>query len=208
MKLLDCSINFRDILGKIIVIKDKTIIERMDKKPLDIDSDSILTYCYIDNQAGITFAYLCAYNINNKKKFVEFDKIAKIITILRYDSVTDFEIEIINSNHTGEKILDDYIESIDKHYNNNENIKEFRKYIDIDHLRAREFPDDIRVIVIKEGFQSEEMYVKLWKKENNKIFGKLLNEPFQSLGVHLDDIIELNFLKDDEGKTICFHKCL
>jgi len=205
MKLSDENFNFRAIIDKMVIFKDKTIIEKLHKNELNEKSDSILTYCYIDNEAGITFEYLCPYNIELRAMFIQKDK--DYSYKLRFGSVTDCEILIIDSDCSGDKIIDDWINMIKNGYKTSDDIKEFRTWGFIDHLRAKEYPDDIIVGLFKKGLQGEGMYIKLLKKEENKLFGKLLNEPYQNFGVHLNDIIEVKLAKDNSGNISCFYEC-
>jgi hypothetical protein len=205
MKLSDNGFNFRAILNKLVIFKDKSIIERMHKNKLNENSDAVLTYCYVDDEAGITFEYLCPYNIEKRAMFVQEDK--DYSYKLRFGSVVDCEILIIDSDNTGDIIIDKWIDMIKNGYKTSDDIIEFRTWGFIDHLRAKEYPDDILIGLFKEGLKGEGMYIKLIKKEDKKIFGKLLNEPYQNFGVHLFDIIEVNFGKDNNGVISCFYEC-
>jgi hypothetical protein len=62
---------------------------------------------------------------------------------------------------------------------------------DIDHLREKDYPDDILVIIYREGLNPEKLWVRLFKIDNGMLFGKLLNEPFGDLGMHYNDAIRI-----------------
>ena len=202
MKLSDNEFNFRTILNKLIIFKDRNRAEGLLKQKFNANSDSIITYCYIDEQCGITFEYLCPFNIDKKALFVQKDK--DYSHKIRFGAVLDYEILIIDSGKTGDIEIDKWIDIINEYYDKNEFIRELRNYNILDPLRVRDFPDDIFISLYKNGLGGEGMYAKLWKKEGDKIFGKLLNEPNQNFGVHLNDIVELSFSKDNDGKLICF----
>jgi hypothetical protein len=205
MKLSDAEFTFRAIVDRLVVFKDKSAIEKIEKKPLNENSDSILTYCYVDNEAGITFEYLCPFNIEKGAMFVQKDK--DVSTKFRFGSLPDCEIQIFENYISGDKYIDKWVEMIRTGYKTSDEIKEFRTWGFIDHLRAKEYPDDILVGFHKEGFGGEGMFVKLLYKENDKIFGKLLNEPHQNFGVHLHDIVEVNIGKNENGEISCFCIC-
>jgi hypothetical protein len=205
MKLSDSNFNFRGIVNKLVIFQNKEIVEKLHKKKLNELSDSVLTFCYIDNECGITFEYLCPFNIEKRALFVQEDK--DYSYKFRFGSVVEEEFLIIDSDRTGDKIIDEYIESIQKNYDSDENIKQLRQYSDFDHIRAKEFPDDVMIGVFKEGLGGEGMYVKLLKMKNDKIYGKLLNEPYQNFGIHLNDIIEVKLGKNKDGKLECFYEC-
>ena len=95
MKLSDEDFTFRAIVDKLVIIKDKSIIEKMDKAKLNENSDSILTYCYVDDQAEITFEYLCPFKIDTMAMFVQKDK--NISTKLRFVSVINYELTLRKS---------------------------------------------------------------------------------------------------------------
>ncbi|MCL2128759.1 MAG: hypothetical protein FWH35_00200 [Treponema sp.] len=205
MKLSDDDYNFRAIIYKLIIIKDKSLLDKVYKSKFYESADSILTYCYVDNQAGITFEYLCLFNSETMAMFVQEDR--DYMYKIRFGSVTDTEILIIDTDKSGNEVVDKHISLINENYTIPNDIKEFRTWGFIDHLRAKDFPDDIMTSVFKEGFGGEGMYVKLLKKENDKIFGQLLNEPHQKLGIHLNDIIEVQLGKDEDGIVRCYHDC-
>jgi hypothetical protein len=159
IKLTDAEYNFRTILNRLVIIKNKSLIEKIHKSRLNENSDSILTYCYVDNQAGITFEYLCPFNIEKRAMFVQENK--NYSYKLRFGAVTDFEMLIIESDKSGDKIIDDYIEHIQYIYQPTNDINMFRTWGFIDHLRSKEYPDDIFIGIYKEGFEGEGMYIKL-----------------------------------------------
>jgi hypothetical protein len=202
MKLSDEEFNFRAILNKLVIFKDRIETGKLLKQELNENSDSIITYCYIDEECGITFEYLCPFNIEKMALFVQKNK--DYSHKIRFGSVLDFELLIIDNNKTDNKEIDKWIDIINENYDKKEGIHELRNYDFLDSLRVKDYPDDIFVGIFKNGLNGEGMYTKLWKKEGDKIFGKLLNEPYQDFGIHKNDIIELKFGKNSEGKLECF----
>jgi len=202
MKLSDENFNFRAILNKLVIFKDREKAEKLIQKEINKNADSIITYCYIDEECGITFEYLCPFNIEKMALFVQKDKDYSFK--IRFGAVLDFEILFIDNSKSGEKEVDKWVDIINVNYDKNDNIRELREYAVFDALRVKDYPDDILFSLYKEGLGGEGMYAKLWKRENGKFYGKLLNESNQNFGVHLHDIIELQLAKDEEEKIVCF----
>ena len=202
MKLSDNEFNFRAILNKLVIFKDRIKTGKLLKQELNVNSDSIITYCYIDEECGISFEYLCPFNSEKMALFVNKDKDYSFK--IRFGAVIDFEILIIDNDKTGDKEIDKWIDIINDNYDRNEDIRELRNYSIFDSLRVKDYPDDIFFGLFKKGLNGEGMYAKLWKKEGEKIYGKLLNEPNQNFGINKNDIIELKLGKNNEGKLECF----
>jgi len=205
MKFTDNNFNFRDIINKLIVIKNKSIGENLSGNTADDNSDSILCYCYIDEGAGISFEYVSNYIfekdniINNLRKDTYYK--------FRFETIINDEYKMFNYNLTGIKEIDEKINNIYKGYDSNEDTKELRKYEIFDPFRVKGFPDDVEIYLTKEGLNTEKLYVKLYKMDGQKTYGKLLNEPYQNFGVHINEIIEIFIVKYKSGEIILLHQC-
>jgi hypothetical protein len=204
MKFSDNEFNFRNVVNRLIIIKNKRIGENLSRNVVNDNSDSILCYCYIDDEAGISFEYLSNYFfekeniVNNLRK----DTLYKF----RFETVSNDEYKMFSENLTGIKEIDEKIDNIYKYYDRNEDTKELRKYEIFDPFRVKGFPDDVEIYLTKEGLNKEKLYVKLFKMDGQRTFGKLLNEPYQNFGVHINEIIEIFIVKYKNGDIILLHQ--
>jgi hypothetical protein len=190
--------NFRELHRNLVVLKGDWIIKDL-KNHIDFPEscDSILTFCYIDEDAGMTFDLLCMYNYS-KDEHYEIDN-KHLRQIYRKEAVNECEMKIfLDKNYKNEKFLK-YINDTINIYENNEKLNFTRKMEDIDHLREKNYPDDILVIIYKENINPEAIWVRLAEVKDGILFGKLLNEPNSDFGIHFNDIISINFYKDEEN---------
>lgn len=208
MKFSDDNYDFRQIINKLIIIKNKDIGKKFSDELTNTDFDSILTYCYVDEEAGITFE--CLSNYNNKNGTILHDLRDDSFYKIRFGAVINDDFTIFDKNDTGIKELDNKINMISMHYDKNEDTKELRKCEIFDAFRVKGFPDDIMIYLVKEGLNTEKLYVKLFKIDGQKTFGKLLNEPHQNFGIHLNDIIEILIVQYGGGghsELVVIHQC-
>jgi hypothetical protein len=164
------------------------------------DSDSVLTWCYFDSEAGITFEYICPYNSKEKISH-EIDN-KNFSYKWRKEAVNDYEMEVLPQNILVNKLKKetiDYIRFIIENYENDNELNETRQVLGIDHLREKDYPDDIMVTLYKDELNPETLWVRLLTFKNGDFTGKIQNEPYQNFGVHLGDIIKIQFGKDKDG---------
>ena len=205
MKFSDKDFNFREIINRLIVIKNVNLGERLAGNPIIDNSDSILCYCYVDEQAGISFEYLSNYISENNTILIALKR--DCMYKFRFETAVNDEFKIFDGKITGIKEIDEKIEMIRSGYDSNEDTIELRKYEIFDPFRVKGFPDDVELILVKDGLNPEKLFVKLYKMEGERTFGKLLNEPYQDFGVHINEIIEIFIVKYKSGEIILIHQC-
>jgi len=205
MRFSDIDFNFREVINKIVIIKNVPIGDQLARDKKKEKSDAIFCYCYVDDECGISFEYLADYMTDNKKIFNNLKK--DTLYKIRFDNVKDDEFLIYEKDKTEILDIDTKIDMIVGGYDKNKGTKELRTYPIFDHLRVKGYPDDCELYLIKEGLNTEKLFVKLYKTEGNRNFGKLLNEPYQNFGVHINDIIEIFIVKYQSGEIILAHQC-
>ena len=85
-----------------------------------------------------------------------------------------------------------------------EKLSKLRSLEALDEFRNDEFPDDILVFFFKEGFSTEGMWVRYEDmNENNEIFGQLINNPNQNLGIKEGDRVKFKLSEDYGGLACC-----
>ena len=82
-----------------------------------------------------------------------------------------------------------------------------RGALDLDPLRHDEYPDDLRAVLTREGLNPEQVWVRSVKPKDDKIYARLLVEPYQDFGVHMGDILELEPMDGGEaGLVLVFER--
>lgn len=194
MKIGDA--NFRQIHRNFVVIKGDKIKNQFNDIETPIESDSVLTWCYCDTQCGITFEFICHFDSKEKKLFEIANK--DFSAKWRRNAVNDCEMEVILQNEI--KISDEtlkYIIFILANYESDDELNNTRKVICIDHLREKDYPDDITVLLYKKDLKPEVIWVHLEKLKDGILLGRMLNEPNSDFGIHYGDVIEIDFYKDN-----------
>lgn len=198
------KMNFRDLLHKIIYIQLDSKNKLDSKIEILNEDDGFLAYGYIDYDAGFSFQVLCSANIRNNK--LSYGKIQNDVGIIIRKNILNSS-ECINMDYCDidfsqfRKIT----EQIDMNYKCfNKQTEEMRNFRFLDTLRNADFPDDIQVLLLKEGFKPEQVWVKCWKYTENELFGILLNEPDQNFEIHHGYTISFAPTRNGD-EIICFY---
>jgi hypothetical protein len=190
------EMNFRQLGNNLIVIKSEKAIKQIRNIEFPKESDSVLSWCYFDSECGITFEFLCPFNSENKQYYEVPGK--NFSFKWRKGAVNEYDAEIVPTDMLKSSDLLEYIRSIIKNYEYDDELNKTRMIREIDHLREKDFPDDILVTLFKKNTNPEALWVRLLSFKDSTIIGKLLNEPNSDFGVHLGDMIKLEFYKDNE----------
>ena len=90
-----------------------------------------------------------------------------------------------------------------KQYDASEELEKSREFDFLDSCREPSFPDDIRVVFMKQGLKMEECWVRLTGLGDHVLIGKLLNQPYQNFGVNEGDTVNFFVHEEDDGKIKC-----
>lgn len=166
-------------------------------------ANCILTYGYIDQEAGLTMEVLCAGK-KDGDSFAFFDASKENRVILRVGSVIDDEFYVFDdSDGSLSKKYSDKLEVV-KNYEAPEEVEESRKMTFLDKLRHEYYPDDVMVYLTREGLNPEGCWVRIIGLGDHFIMGTLLNEPDQDFGYHEGEKIAFFVQKTEDDKIICF----
>ena len=91
-----------------------------------------------------------------------------------------------------------------KEYDGQEKLEETRKMDFLDSLRSLQYPDDVKVVLQKDGFKPEEVWVSLTEPGDHELLGTLLNQPVQDYGIKKGEVIAFNVKETDDKKMLCF----
>lgn len=128
----------------------------------------------------------------------------------RKDKFNNLKFEYLeNLNANADFDFDDYSQSIEiiNNYFVNDDVEQLRFVENLDSSRHEDFPDDVGVLFLKEGFEIEKMWVRYENIVKVPIIeGRLLSSPFQDLGVDAGDMVKF-FPYIPEGEEECILIC-
>jgi len=182
----------------------KSAVDMMEKYSYALapNWNAVLCYCYIDSSAGMSFHFLGFANYDDNDIDVDsYEKqlAEKIVLLFRYKD--DAEIKPYSKETS---MFNERAKMVDDGYHRDERVLPTRNIAQIDHLRHNSCPDDIKVLLRKEGLQIEQVWVRLAGIENGNLTGVLLNEPNSDFGVHSGDIVCVQVTsRGDDVYAIC-----
>ena len=219
--------SFRELYGKYIQMLDKEQSETL-VKPIDIGDGEIIraidcdmevnstfVHAYIDHEAGMSFQVLTVGFYDDAANRIHERTDFKSMVNIRKDKFDDFNIRIIEDDSYFNDKYGEYVSNHDKVYTN-ENLERIRDFKAIDSLRDGIFPDDIMVVFFKEGMQNEGMWVRIERMDDDLplingeegefplLYGKLLNQPNQDLGVNMGDEVRVALIRYETGEVVAF----
>ncbi len=196
--------DFRELFHKIVYIQPTEDVRSNLVKNMwfRAKGSGFLAYGYIDNQAGFSFRLICSANQRNGLLTCgEFHKETEYIIRRGYINDCCFlDTAFLGLDESDyDKDIREYIHAIDECYKCSDESEEMRKLTFLAPLRSPDFPDDIQVLLYKEGMHTEQVWVRCYAFTDNELFGLLLNEPHQNFGVHNGSIIGFAPVKTDDG---------
>lgn len=219
--------SFRELYGKYIQILDEEQAETL-VNPIDIgdgeivraidcdmEVNSTFVHAYIDHEAGMSFQVLTVGFYEDGSNRIHERTDFKSMINIRKDKFDDFNIRVIEDDSYFNDKYGEYVSNHDKVYTN-ENLERIRDFKAIDSLRDGIFPDDIMVVFFKEGMQNEGMWVRLERMDDDLplingeegefplLYGKLLNQPNQDLGVNMGDEVRVALIRYETGEVVAF----
>lgn len=195
---------FRRLVGNVVFIRqgpDDTG-NWLDVIPEDIDEGGIFAYPYIDPVAGLTFRYLCPAAVSKDgNQWQIFERDESLSVILRAGAL---EGALWCPTFINPSEFEPYTTKTDEHYvPDNPATLEIRELEFLDPIRHPLFPDDVQALLIKQDSNGAELvWLHLCDARDDTIYGRLLNEPDQALGVHIGDVLPLSFTEDEEGGLV------
>lgn len=195
---------FRALYKNFIAFPLKDDLRKCIENYPDADkANCVLTYGYIDRDAGLTMEILAA-GIKDGDGFTFFDTSSETRAAVRVGAVIGDEFFFFDDEDG--KLSKRYSEKLDmlKHYDASHEIEETRKMTFLDKLRHEYYPDDVMVYLVKKGLNTEGCWVRLTGLGDHCIIGTLLNEPDQNFGCHNGDKITFFAQKQEDGSTILY----
>lgn len=190
---------FREIYHKVCYI---SLPEGMKKIATDFpnnkEATGVAVYGYIDHQAGLSFELLACAKENSDGTITFYDGNDTISAKYRVGSVADSELIIVDDKELENNYIEK-IEMIKDGYQVDEAVIATRKVEIIDGSRSPEYPDDVLVVLFKDGNQPEGCWVRCEGLGENCLIGVLLNEPNADFSIHAGDTLEFGVVENDDS---------
>lgn len=164
-------------------------------------ADYVLTYGYIDREAGLTLEVLAAA-FKQGDSFSFGDAEDSIKSMIRIGAVKEDDFFVFEEEGNLRERYAYKIEAL-SHYDADELVEKTREMTFLDHLRHEEYVDDVQVHLIRRGLNTEVCWVTLDGCSEHSLVGTLLNEPTQDFGYHMGERIGFFLGDDEDGNVIC-----
>ena len=219
--------SFRELYGKYIQILDKeqaeSLVEPMKlddgevfrQIDCDMDVNSIFVYCYIDHHAGMLFQVITVGSYEDGRNNIHERTDFKSSIKFRKDMFDNLDVCVLEDDSYFVEKYGEYVRDHEKFYTNPQ-LEKIRNLQAIDSIRDGMFPDDILVVFFKEGLKNEGMWVRLERMDDELpiineevgdfplLYGELLNQPNQDLGVNMGDEVRVALIKYEDGEVMAF----
>lgn len=203
------AFGFRSLFHQLVLLRIDNVQDLFVEGLIAPDNfDAVLAYPYIDRTAGLTFDVLAPARFDDE--FV-FNDMALLLVqnrrlILRRSSISDATpVKIPKSDDELAEVYAEHIAMNHEYYSASESVLATRQIEAIDHLRNRDYPDDVMVLLVSEEHPGEMIWVRLMGiEESGILYGELLNEPFSDFGVHNGSIMRLGVTRDGNEELLLF----
>lgn len=167
--------------------------------PSEPGDNALLTYGYIDNQAGLSFEILCCARKNANGSIEPREPKEDTSFKIRYDGI---ESDVENLSYSIS--FDKYQKKVDmvmSGYGAGTDLEKIRKDTTFDALRYPSCPDDIAVLFFKPGIRNEQIWVRTSEIIDGKIAGRLLNQPnSDEFGVSYGSLVKIIPIRLENGE--------
>lgn len=203
------TLDFRQLLHQLVLLKIDGVQDLFAEGfTVPDDFDAVLAYPYIDRSAGLTFDVLAPARFDDEFVFSDMAllQVQNRRMILRRGGVSDTTPVKIPKN--SDELTEEYTGHIamdHEYYPASDGVVATRQVEAIDHLRNRDYPDDVMVLLVSEKHPGEMVWVRLMGiEEPGVLYGELLNEPFSDFGVHNGSVMRLGITMDNNEEPLLF----
>lgn len=194
------EMNFRDIVDKYLYINVAGVAQKLGSIfEVTDDVTGLLCYCYIDEQAGISFEILCCAVHDADKKTLKLlhgnnEQSAKI----RLAELLEAQAAVLPSEMPRLSEFRSKVATVQKTYKADEATEAMRRLSSLDPARLVTHPDIVTVYLVR-GDEAEAAYVLLKEVREVNIIGTLLSEPQKVSGLHKGDEINFFLVRNEKG---------
>lgn len=142
-----------------------------------------VVYGYIDSKKGLMLEILGAGKQAPKYFYFKEPYEGRKISI---EASTVQDVEFMYFPELEPRFRKKYEPRISKlsKYDASEDLEKSRSFEFLDKLRDLQHPDDVKVILMKDGLKPEEVWVRLTGLGDHVLIGTMLNQPYQDYGIN------------------------
>lgn len=196
------DLHLRTILGNFFYLECPDLLRQYNFEDMPRGTTGEIVYGYIDSQAGLSFQ-ACCYATRQGDDVTTTSERQQNVLILRYGFIKDYEVAQVDYDFAKDELGSSFKKSIHEDYTPDKMTMTLRQLEFLDPFRNDEFPDDLKVRIFREGLLPEDVWVRPNTIKDNKIFGELLNQPYEDYGVNLGAQIQIIPYKMEDGELIC-----
>lgn len=196
MKVYEYS--FRDLRNQVLEIQGSEVVNLIRSMNLTFDHmTGGCFYCYIDHEKGLMLELLAIEFENNEVRLAPKEYSYKMMI----RPLMDQEVTIRDDFHLD--LFKEKIESIQKEHAVSNELEQLRYLKELDASRHSEFPDDVRVYLLKKDVEPEAIWVRLTGSSDRKLKGNVLTKPLKDIDLEIGEIIEFGTTNMEDGSISC-----
>ena len=208
-RMLDIkSMDFRSMDCKVLYIRCPIILKQLNIN--DEVNDGIIAFGYLDYEAGLSFDVIGAARIyNNRMEISALDNSHR--TKIRHGFFLNLpDVQVLNLFNTNAD-LEQFYQEVGMHelyYRDiSIDIENMRMNSELDNSRHPSFPDDIQIHLVKDGRIVEAPWARCSHVDKVKgfMYARLLNEPHNEFGFHMNDEIPFRVIEAADGNLLCIN---
>ncbi len=163
----------------------------------------ILTYGYIDHEAGVSLEVLACIQ-EKDPKIQLFDGNEEISVKIRIGQVMDDEFYVLDEDDDLNVRFQNKIDAL-KQYEVKDTLKNARTFPFIRPYQNIEYPDNIQILLYRQNLEPEAVWVRMEDVADDHIEAKLLNDPYDpNFGVHAGDWLKVYVKQLQDQPVYCY----
>lgn len=202
------DIDFRKFDHSFIVLPvDKETVALIESFPDYEEATVILTVGYIDYIKGLSLEVLAAGVKTNEGYSFFKTNIFINVSVAIFDCKEEIEnknvVIIDDDTHVLQNCYRGKIDDLDV-YLVGDSIEKTRKLYSLDGSREQYLIDTVKVYLGREGFDTEQCWVRITGIEEKQLTGILIDEPKQDFGYHRNEEIDFSIYEIEKNKYVCY----
>lgn len=198
------EIFFRDMYHKICLLIDAGLAQKfsdMLEMPPGEKPDGLLTYAYIDKDAGFTFSVWGGAKTSGSRLKI-FPINYKQAAFVRRGGASGADVKILTDDYA--LAFRDRMQMINDCYAVDESREQTRFIKNLDAFRHPDYPDDVVVYFLSAEHNPELLWVRCMSVDESILTGELLNEPTKNFGCHVGDKIKFGVAQIGEQNILLY----
>lgn len=201
------EVSFRTIARNYVYVRCPKIVDELrEGYKVEADDDGFMALCYVDHEKGISFLVIGAANFKGYELSVHGTKKKDSAIVLQIENLIDAQIAVLYPQNEQQKQMHSQIADILEEFEKDiPEVLETRDIDILDKFRNPFYPDDVEIHFAGEKVDPENMWVRLTRVGEDCLYGTLLDDPFQKIGIHKGDEISFILVKMEDGNIEAFH---